>query len=131
MNIPYVFKRCPKCREWLVANNINFYKMKSGKWGLESQCKECRKSKQKEKYNNNEFKEEKRKRQRDKYHNDDKFREKIKRELGSILKRNVLMIMNGERKKIKNVGNGIKIILKKLLIIEIKDVVKKKIKEMV
>ena len=75
MNIPYVFKRCPKCREWLVANNINFYKMKSGKWGLESQCKECRKSKQKEKYNNNEFKEEKRKRQRDKYHNDDKFRE--------------------------------------------------------
>ena len=56
---------------------------------------------------------------------------KIKRELGSILKRNVLMIMNGERKKIKNVGNGIKIILKKLLIIEIKDVVKKKIKEMV
>lgn len=43
MNIPYVFKRCSKCEEWLVANSINFNKVKKGKWGLNSQCKKCRK----------------------------------------------------------------------------------------
>ena len=42
MNIPFVFKKCTKCGEWLVANKINFYKSKNGKYGLESQCKECR-----------------------------------------------------------------------------------------
>ena len=102
MNIPYVFKRCPKCREWLVANNINFYKMKSGKWGLESQCKECRKSKQKEKYNNNEFKEEKRKRQRDKYHNDDKFREIGSKKFEESINLGMAVL---QEKEIKNKNN--------------------------
>ena len=30
MNIPYVFKRCTKCGEWLVVNTVNF--RKNGKW---------------------------------------------------------------------------------------------------
>ena len=33
---------CSKCKEWKVANNVNFSKKKSGKWGLERQCKKCR-----------------------------------------------------------------------------------------
>lgn len=41
MNIPYVFKKCSKCGRWLVANNINFYKSKRGKYGLYCWCKEC------------------------------------------------------------------------------------------
>lgn len=41
MNIPYVFKRCSKCEEWLVANSINFNKDKNGKFKLKSRCKEC------------------------------------------------------------------------------------------
>ena len=41
MNIPYVFKRCSKCGEWLVTSDINFYKNKLGKYGLKSICKKC------------------------------------------------------------------------------------------
>ena len=43
MNIPYVMKKCSKCGRWLVASTVNFYRMKPGKYGLGSQCKECRK----------------------------------------------------------------------------------------
>ena len=43
MNIPYVFRKCSKCGEWLVANKINFWKRKSGKYGLTSRCKQCHK----------------------------------------------------------------------------------------
>ena len=43
MNTPYVFKRCSKCGEWLVASSVNFHKLKDGKFGLRAQCKECRK----------------------------------------------------------------------------------------
>lgn len=43
MNIPYVFKKCTKCGRLLVASSVNFYKHKRYKYGLESQCKECRK----------------------------------------------------------------------------------------
>ena len=42
MNIPYVMRKCTKCGEWKVANNINFCKSKKGKYGLASQCKECK-----------------------------------------------------------------------------------------
>ena len=42
MNIPYIFKKCTKCGEWLVANNYNFHKQKNGKWGLQSRCKKCK-----------------------------------------------------------------------------------------
>ena len=49
MNIPYVFKRCSKCGEWLVASKVNFYKNKGKKYGLESKCKKCE-AKQKKQY---------------------------------------------------------------------------------
>ena len=43
MNIPYVFKKCTKCSEWLVACKGNFHKAKTGKYGLKSECKYCKK----------------------------------------------------------------------------------------
>ena len=42
MNIPYVFKKCTVCGRWLVASTYNFHRTKSGRYGLASQCKECR-----------------------------------------------------------------------------------------
>ena len=42
MNIPYIFKKCTKCEEWLVANNVNFNKAKKGKYGLRGSCKKCK-----------------------------------------------------------------------------------------
>ena len=53
MNIPYVFRECTKCGEWLVVNNYNFGKAKRGKWGLKSQCKKCEKEYNKQRYKNN------------------------------------------------------------------------------
>ena len=41
MNIPYVMKKCSKCGRWLVASTANFYKSKTGKYGLRGECKEC------------------------------------------------------------------------------------------
>mgnify|MGYP002984871854 FL=1 len=41
MNIPYVFKKCSKCGEWLVASTVNFKKAKAGKYKLYSKCKMC------------------------------------------------------------------------------------------
>ena len=49
MNIPYIFKRCSKCGQWLVANEIYFYKEKKCRYGLRSQCKKCE-AEQKKKY---------------------------------------------------------------------------------
>ena len=34
-------KRCSKCGKWLVASTVNFHRNKAGKYGLQSQCKEC------------------------------------------------------------------------------------------
>ena len=42
MKCPYVMRKCTKCGEIKVANNMNFAKAKKGKWGLASQCKECK-----------------------------------------------------------------------------------------
>lgn len=57
MNIPYVFKKCSKCGEWLVANKLNFYKDKSGKYSLRGDCKSCHgkahKNHRKQYYKNN------------------------------------------------------------------------------
>ena len=91
MNIPFVFKKCTKCGEWLVANKINFYKSKNGKYGLESQCKECRNRKQKEKYaNNNEWKEERLRKNREyhkkKYDNDEEWRNERNRKSKEYLR---------------------------------------------
>ena len=41
MKIPYVFRKCSKCGRWLVASSVNFSKMKTGKYGLRNECKEC------------------------------------------------------------------------------------------
>ena len=41
MNIPYVMRKCTKCGRWLVANTVNFNRAKNGRYGLNSQCKEC------------------------------------------------------------------------------------------
>ena len=41
MNTPYVFKKCTKCGEWLVACKGNFSKGKNYKFGLSSRCKIC------------------------------------------------------------------------------------------
>lgn len=53
MNIPYAFKKCNKCGEWLVASSVNFHKDKKGKYGLNANCKECRKKCNKEYYEEN------------------------------------------------------------------------------
>ena len=56
MNTPYVFKRCTKCGEWLVASTYNFNKNKCKKYGLESKCKKCRAEYSKQWYKNNKDK---------------------------------------------------------------------------
>ena len=43
MNIPYVFRKCSKCGEILLATEEYFNKKKGGKYGLNSKCKKCRK----------------------------------------------------------------------------------------
>ena len=57
MNIPYVFKRCTKCGEWLVASTYNFNKMKNGKYGLQPKCNKCRKEYRNANKDNDEFNE--------------------------------------------------------------------------
>ena len=56
MNTPYVFKKCSKCGEWLVASEINFNKRKYGKYGLYSECKKCRTKQHKQYYKSNKNK---------------------------------------------------------------------------
>lgn len=41
MNTPYVFKRCTKCKRWLIASSNNFSNNKKAKWGLNYKCKKC------------------------------------------------------------------------------------------
>lgn len=53
MNCPYCIKVCTKCGEILVANSMNFYKKKRGKYGLQAFCKECTSKKNEEYYENN------------------------------------------------------------------------------
>ena len=49
-------KKCGKCGRWLVANTANFHRNKCGKYGLGSQCKECRKQYRKQWRENNKDK---------------------------------------------------------------------------
>ena len=56
MNTPYVFKRCTKCGEWLVASTYNFHKDKQCEYGLKSQCKKCRAERSKQYYEDNKDK---------------------------------------------------------------------------
>ena len=53
MNIPYAFRKCTKCGEWLVASTVNFCKDKRGKYGLESNCKKCKAERHKQWYEKN------------------------------------------------------------------------------
>lgn len=48
MNIPYIFKKCSKCGEILLATTEYFHKQKGGKYGLKAICKECNKKYDKE-----------------------------------------------------------------------------------
>ena len=48
MNIPYVMRKCTVCGRWLVASTVNFHKQNKGKYGLQSECKECRNKKNKQ-----------------------------------------------------------------------------------
>ena len=43
MKCPYCIKICSKCNRLLVACSMNFHKQKKGKYGVTSQCKECKK----------------------------------------------------------------------------------------
>ena len=47
VNIPYVFRKCTKCGEWLVTSTVNFHKNKGCKYGFMNICKECRREKRK------------------------------------------------------------------------------------
>ena len=101
MNIPYAFKECSKCGEWLVANKINFYKEKRGKWGLKSRCKKCDNKRKKNHYKNNKehFKE---------YYENNK--EYIKEYNKEYKKNNPQVIFNNNNKrrnKLENQGRGI------------------------
>ena len=90
MNIPYVFKKCTKCGEWLVANNINFYKQKKGKYGFSSKCKKCESKIKKDKRSNDkEYRDKQNKKEREemrKKRKDDNFR-KIENEKQKIRKK--------------------------------------------
>lgn len=56
MKSPFCMKVCTKCGGLLVANSMNFSKMKAGKYGLSGQCKRCRNNHQAEYYQNNKDK---------------------------------------------------------------------------
>ena len=56
MNIPYVMKRCNKCGRWLVASTVNFHRGKGFKYGLRTECKECKKRYHKQWHENNKDK---------------------------------------------------------------------------
>lgn len=77
MKCPFCIKVCGKCGRLLVANNDNFSKNKTGKYGYHSKCKECVKTHVK-KYNE-EHKEEIKIRDKKKYEknkNNPEFKEK-------------------------------------------------------
>lgn len=129
MNTPYVFKRCSKCEEWLVANNINFHKDKNGKFKLKSRCKECIKkmrNKEQEKirwkkrysekrdeileYNRERYHEniEKERERSRKYHKNNREREKEQRKI--YYKNNPHIFFNKcseRRNKLEKQGRGI------------------------
>ena len=71
MKCPFVMKRCKKCNELLVANTINFYKKKDGKYGLRSRCKKCDNAQKKKYYEEN--KEECRERSRKWHENNPEY----------------------------------------------------------
>ena len=53
MKSPFCMKVCSKCGKLLVANNINFDRKKTGKYGLKSICKRCKKEQSAKHYQEN------------------------------------------------------------------------------
>lgn len=72
MKCPFCIKKCNKCGKLLVAYNGNFCKQKSGKYGLRSDCKQCKskyaKEHRKENLEQIREKDRNRKRDRSEYH---------------------------------------------------------------
>lgn len=70
-------KKCSCCGEWKVASTINFHRAKKGRYGLASECKECRNKKGKQYRQDNK---EKRGEQQKRYYeaNKDKAAERRK-----------------------------------------------------
>lgn len=71
MKCPFVMRRCKKCNMLLVANTMNFYKKKDGKYGLRSRCKKCDNAQKKKYYEEN--KEECRERSRKWHENNPEY----------------------------------------------------------
>ena len=53
MRCPFCIKKCTKCGNLLVANNINFSRQKQGKYGLNAVCKFCKKIEKAKEYQDN------------------------------------------------------------------------------
>lgn len=53
MKCPFCIKICKKCKKILIANEMNFHKNKSGKYGFSSICKICKNKYAKEYRDNN------------------------------------------------------------------------------
>ena len=116
MNIPYAFKECSKCGEWLVANKINFYKEKKGKWGLKGRCKKCDNKRNKEYYKNN--KKHKKEYSKEYYENNKEYYKEYRKnnkeyidEYNKEYRKNnpqvVFNYSNKRRNKLENQGRGI------------------------
>ena len=50
MKCPYCIKQCNTCNKLLVAYKGNFHKAKRGKYGFQSNCKECSRKKERDSY---------------------------------------------------------------------------------
>ena len=120
MNIPYAFKKCTKCGEWLVANKINFYKDKKGKWGFKSCCKKCDNKRKKNHIKNNkehykeyskEYYENNKEYYKEYYKEYKKNNRKYFNEKNKIYRKNnpqvVFNYSNKRRNKLENQGRGI------------------------
>lgn len=104
MKCPYCIKICSKCGKLLVANEINFNKDKSKKYGVRPECKKC-KSKLAKEYREKNLEEiRKRDRERNRHLNEDrkeyikKYREEHKNEISEQRK----IYYENNKEKIKN-----------------------------
>lgn len=62
-----LYKQCKDCKQWFIADNINFNSVKTNKDGLNERCKVCQKIFNQETYNKN--KEERKRKQTEYYWN--------------------------------------------------------------
>ena len=129
MKCPFCIKECTICKTLLVANNINFTKAKTGKYGLCAKCKKCKNEQKRQYYNDNkelvlsqnkrwcdenrdkvlEYKKEygKNKERRQQYYN--KNKDKINKKRREYRKNNPQTVINSNikrRLKEEQQGNG-------------------------